>query len=483
MTPAEIPFLSASELADAIRAREVSPVDAVNAYLDRIDAVGDKLNAYITVCADAARADAKRLEDEAAAGNFRGPLHGVPVGIKDQIHTAGIRTTDASKLRADFVPDADATVVAKLKDAGAIIIGKTNMSEFALGDPISSHFGPARNPWDTNRNPGTSSTGSGSATAGFLCATSLGEDTGGSIRGPAANCGLVGIRPTWGRVSRAGVDGASWSTDTIGPISRTVTDCALTLQVIAGHDPKDRYSRTEAVPDYLDGLDSGVRGMRIGVVQELMGGHGLRLDDRSRDAVAAAAEVFRELGAEVVPVSIPITPQTGPIVRTITSTERVSLNPEWLRERFEDYHPNTRVAFAVGNLIPGQVYYKAVKLRAMVRRQVIAAFRDVDLLLQPTSTGPAGLLSDEPPVVSSKEMAAAALREGSFRGLYSLSGCPALSIPCGFTGDPAAPDQENGALPLALQIAGPHLGEPAILRAAYAYEQATPWHERRPPAL
>ena len=477
MTPNEIPFLPASELAAAIRAGEISAVEAVDAYLDRIEAVGDKLNAYITVCADEARAEARRLDEEAASGSFRGSLHGVPVGIKDQIHTAGIRTTDASKIRADFVPDADATVVAKLKGAGAVIIGKTNMSEFALGDPISSWFGPARNPWDTARNPGTSSTGSGSATAGFLCATSLGEDTGGSIRGPAANCGLVGIRPTWGRVSRAGVDGASWSTDTIGPISRTVTDCALTLGVIAGHDPRDRYSRPELVPDYLAELDGGVAGMRIGVVQELMGGHGLRLDDRSRDAVAAAAEVFRELGAEVVPVSLPMAPYTGPIVRTITSTERVSLNPEWLRERFEDYHPNTRVAFATGNLIPGQVYYKAVKLRAMVRRQVIAAFRDVDLLIQPTSTGPAGLLSDEPSVVSSKEMAAAALREGSFRGLYSLSGCPALSIPCGFTGD------GEGALPLAMQIAGPHVGEAAVLRAAYAYEQATPWHKRLPPAL
>ena len=198
MNAAEIPFLSASELADAIRAGEVSPVEAVDAYLDRIEAVGDKLNAYITVCADEARADAKQMEDEAAAGNFRGPLHGVPVGIKDQIHTAGIRTTDASKIRADFVPDADATVVAKLKAAGAVVIGKTNMSEFAMGDPISSWFGPARNPWDTDRNPGTSSTGSGSATAGFLCATSLGEDTGGSIRGPAANSGLVGIRPNLG---------------------------------------------------------------------------------------------------------------------------------------------------------------------------------------------------------------------------------------------------------------------------------------------
>ena len=477
MTSAEIPFMSAVELASAIRSRDISPVEAVDAYLDRIDEVGDQLNAYITVCADEARADAKRLEDEAAAGNFRGPLHGVPVGIKDQIHTAGIRTTDASKIRADFVPDADATVVARLKSAGAVIIGKTNMSEFALGDPISSWFGSAKNPWDTARNPGTSSTGSGSATAGFLCATSLGEDTGGSIRGPAANCGLVGIRPTWGRVSRAGVDGASWSTDTIGPISRTVADCALTLGVVAGHDPKDRYSRTEPVPDYLDGLDSGVAGMRIGVVTELMGAHGLSLNDQSRDAVAAAAEVLRELGAEVVPVSLPMAPLTGPVVRTITSTERVSLNPEWLRDRFEDYHPNTRVAFATGNLIPGQVYYKAVKLRALVRRQVIETFREVDLLLQPTSTGPAGLLSDEPPVVSSKETAAAALREGSFRGLYSLSGCPALSVPCGFT------TEGEGALPLALQIAGPHLGEAAVLRAAYAYEQATPWHLRRPPDL
>lgn len=477
MTPAEIPFLSAVELAAAIRAREISPVEAVDAYLERIAAVGDSLNAYITVCAEAARDDAKGLEREAAAGNFRGPLHGVPVGVKDQIHTAGVRTTDASKIRADFVPDSDATVVARLKGAGAVIIGKTNMSEFALGDPISSWFGPARNPWDTARNPGTSSTGSGAATAGFLCATALGEDTGGSIRGPAANCGLAGIRPTWGRVSRAGVDGASWSVDTIGPISRTVADCALTLGVIAGYDPKDRYSRREPVPDYGAKLAGGVAGMRIGVVEELMGGHGLALDDRSREAVAAAAEVFRDLGAEVAPVSIPMAPFTGAVVRTITSTERVSLNPEWLRERFEDYHPNTRVAFATGNLIPGQVYYKALKLRALARRQVLEAFREVDLLLQPTSTGPAGLLSDEPPVVSSKESAAAALREGSFRGLYSLSGCPALSIPCGFTGDGA------GALPLALQIGGPHLGEAAVLRAGYAYEQATGWARRRPPGV
>ena len=477
MVSQNIPFMSASELADSIRQGEISPVEAVDAYLDRIVAVGSKLNAYITVSADEARSQAKLLETELAAGKVRGALHGVPVGIKDQIHTAGVRTTDASKIRSDFVPESDATVVARLKAAGAIVIGKTNMSEFALGDPISSWFGAARNPWDTRRNPGTSSTGSGSATAGFLCATSLGEDTGGSIRGPAANCGLVGIRPTWGRVSRAGVDGASWSVDTIGPISRTVTDCALTLGAIAGHDPRDRYSRREPVPDYAANLGDGVAGMRIGVVQELMGGHGLNLNGQSAAAVEKATEVFRELGASVVPVSLPLAPLTGPIVRTITSTERVSLNPEWLRDRFEEYHPNTRVAFAVGNLIPGQIYYKALKLRALIRRQVFQMFREVDLLVHPTSSGPAGLLSDEPDVIRNKETAAAALREGSFRGLYSLSGCPALSILCGFTED------GDGGLPLALQIAGPQLGEANVLRAAYAYEQATPWHLRRPPEL
>jgi aspartyl-tRNA(Asn)/glutamyl-tRNA(Gln) amidotransferase subunit A len=288
---------------------------------------------------------------------------------------------------------------------------------------------------------------------------------------------LVGIRPTWGRVSRAGVDGASWSVDTIGPISRSVTDCALTLGAIAGHDPRDRYSRREPVPDYLAALNEGVSGLRIGVVQELMGGHGLTLNEQSAAAVETAIGVFRELGADVVPVSLPLAPVTGPIVRTITSTERVSLNPEWLRERLEDYHPNTRVAFAVGNLIPGQVYYKALKLRALIRRQVFQMFRDVDLLVQPTSSGPAGLLADEPAVVGNKETAAAALRDGSFRGLYSLSGCPALSILCGFTQD------GDTELPLAMQIAGPQLGEANVLRAAYAYEQSTPWHLRRPPEL
>ena len=473
MNPNEIPYLSATELGKAIRSRKVSPLEAVDAYLSRIEEVGGKLNAYITVCGDQAREEARQAGDEIGRGENRGPLHGVPVGIKDQIYVRGVRNSDGSKIREDFVPDFDATVVSNLRRVGAVILGKLNMSEFAMGDPICSYFGAARNPWDLERNPGTSSTGSGAATAGFLCATSLGEDTGGSIRGPAANCGLVGIRPTWGRVSRHGVDGASWSVDTIGPISRTVTDCAATIGAIAGYDPNDPYTGRVAVPDYVSGLTGNIRGLRVGVVKELMD-PALGLDLQTRDAVAAAADVLAELGADVREVSLPLARHTGAIVRTITHTERVSLRPEWLRERPEDYHVNTRIAFMAGNLIPGQVYYKAQKLRALIRQQVLDLLDEVDVLIQPTSAAPAGKL-DFTTGVASKESAAKALVEGSFRGPYSLSGAPALSIPCGYT------DEGEGGLPLALQIAGRPYGEATVLNVAYAYEQATPWHNRKPP--
>ena len=473
MQPNDIPYLSATELAGYIESKQLSPLEAVDAYLSRIERVDPKLNSYVTVCAETAREAARQAGEEIAGGGYRGPLHGIPVGVKDQIHAKGITNSDGSKIRADFVPDADATVVANLRRAGAILLGKLNMSEFAMGDPISSYFGAAHNPWDLERNPGTSSTGSGAATAGFLCATSLGEDTGGSIRGPAANCGLVGLRPSWGRVSRYGVDGACWSIDTIGPISRTVADCAATIGAIAGYDANDPYTRREPVPDYRQALTGDIRGLKVGLVTELMDPN-LGLNDQTREAVATAAQTLAELGAEVREISLPLAQQSGVIVRTITHTERVSLRPEWLRERPEDYHVNTRIAFMTGNLIPGQVYYKAQKLRAIVRRQVLAALEEVDVLIQPTSSGPAGKL-DFTTGVRSKEAAAQALVEGSYRGPYSLSGAPALSIPCGFT------SPGDGALPLALQIAGRPFAEATVLNVAYAYEQATPWHDRKPP--
>jgi aspartyl-tRNA(Asn)/glutamyl-tRNA(Gln) amidotransferase subunit A len=474
MEHADIPFLSATELATQIERKQVSPVEAVESYLDRIEKVDSKLYSYITVCADEARRAARQAEAEITRGRYRGPLHGIPVAIKDQIYTKGIRTTDGSKIRADFVPDEDATVVTNLKSAGAVLLGKLNMSEFALGDPISSAFGAARNPWDLERNPGTSSTGSGAATAGFLCATSLGEDTGGSIRGPAANCGLVGLRPTWGRVSRYRVDGACWSIDTIGPISRTVEDCAVTINAIAGYDPKDPYTWQVPVPDYRQSLTGDIKGLRVGLVKELLDPDLSGVGQQTRDAVLAASEVLSELGAEVREVSLPLVMHSGVIIRTITHTDRVSLHPEWLRERSQDYHYNTRVAFITGNLIPAQVYYKAQKLRALVRQQVLGALEQVDVLLQPTSPGPAPKLNFTPGV-RSKEQAKAALVEGNFRAPYSLTGAPALSIRCGFT------SAGEGALPLAMQIAGKPFEEATVLRVAYTYEQNTPWHNRRPP--
>ena len=474
MNSVDIPFLSVTELSGFLQRKEISPLEAVDAYLNRIEQVDPKLNSYITVVAKEARQAALDAEREIAGSGYRGPLHGVPVAAKDQIHSKGIPTTDASKIRSGFVPEEDATVLARLKEAGAILLGKLNMSEFALGDPISSAIGPAHNPWDLERSPGTSSTGSGAATAGFLCATSLGEDTGGSIRGPAANCGLVGLRPSWGRVSRYGVDGACWSIDTIGPISRTVADCALTIGAIAGFDPKDPYTRRVPVPNYTQALTGEIRGLRIGLVRELLDTEGIGVDPRSADAVRAAAEVLRGLGAQVIEISLPLVRHTGAIVRTITHTERVSLHPEWLRERPQDYHPNTRVAFMAGNLIPAQVYYKAQKLRAVVRQQVLAALKEVDLLIQPTSAGPAAKINLNP-AKGSLEQAKRALVEGSFRAVYSLSGAPALSILCGFT----SPD--DGGLPLALQIAGRPFDEATVLRVAHAYEQNTSWHTRRPP--
>lgn len=464
MNHPDIPFLSVAELAGLIERKEITPLDAVEAYLKRVEDVNPKLNAFITVLNEQALDAAASATSAIANGQYLGPLHGIPVGIKDQIHTKGIRTTDASKLREHFVPDADATVVANLKRAGAIVLGKLNMTEFATGDPITSAFGVTHNPWEIGRNPGTSSTGSGAATAACLCATSLGEDTGGSVRGPAANCGITGIRPSWGRVSRFGVDGASWSFDTIGPISRTVEDCAITLGAIAGYDPNDPYTWNVPVPDYRRALTGDIRGVRVGIVKELMDSQVCGVTPEVGDSVIAAAKVLEELGAKVSEVSLPLTTISGVVMRTITSTERVSLNPDWLRERPQDFHPNTRVGFITGSLIPSQTYYKAQKARALVRKQVLEAFEEFDVLIQPTNPSPPGIM-DLTPGIGSEEQAANALKESNFRGLYSLTGNPALSVCCGFTAG-------TKPLPLAMQIAGRPFDEATVLNVAHAYQRA-----------
>ena len=286
MAQSELPLHSASALGRLIESREVSPVEVVEAYLQRIDGLDFKFNSFITVLHERALEEARQAEQEIQAGNYRGPMHGVPVGVKDQILTKGIRTTGGARITADFVPDDDATVVSRLREAGAILLGKTNLSEFAITG-MTHRFSTPRNPWDLNISAGGSSGGSGAATAAFLCATSLGEDTGGSIRRPAAWCGIVGLRPGWGRVSRYGVMRGVWSMDTIGPISRTVEDAAITLSAIAGHDPKDPTTWNTPVPDYRQALDGDIRGKRVGIVRELL--HADVVEADVADAVTAAA--------------------------------------------------------------------------------------------------------------------------------------------------------------------------------------------------
>ena len=468
----ELPFLSATALVDLYRSGEASPVEVTEAYLSRIEQVDAALNSYITVTAGQARAEARQAEAEIAAGNYRGPLHGVPVAVKDQFCTAGVATTGGSEILRDYVPDYDATVMSKLKDAGAVLLGKLNMSEFAMGDAFHHPYGRPRNPWDLSRNPGTSSSGSGAATAAFLCATSLGEDTAGSIRGPAAFCGLVGIRPTWGLVSRYGMLASTWSMDAAGPISRTVEDCAATLGAIAGYDPNDSYTRNAPVPDYLDGLDAGIRGLRVGVISDRVNAEGVEPD--VRDAINAAVAHMGELGAEVEEISIPLIADSAAISTTLIYVDATAVHRQGLRDYPEKYDHNNRVRLMTGALVPAQAHQKAARLRQMLRQQILDALNRVDVLALPASSVQATPIPTEAGLSKNGKEDFLTMLGGrrTYTSPFNVASVPALSINCGFTSD---------NLPVGLQLVGRPFGEPTLFRAAYAYEQATEWHTQRPP--
>ena len=464
MNKSDLPFLSASELSRLMAAREVSPVEAAEAYLERIESLDGKLHAYITVTADLALEAAKRAEQEIAQGAYRGPMHGVPIAVKDQIHTKGILTTGGSPVFNDFIPAEDATVIANLKNAGAVLLGKLNMTEFATTG-LSHQFDPPRNPWDLERSTGGSSSGSGGATAAFLCASALGEDTGGSVRFPASWCGLAGLRPTWGRVSRYGVMPGVRSMDTIGPLGRTVEDCAITLAAIAGHDPKDKLSSTEPVPDYRTALTGDVKGLRFGIVRELL--YSDLVEEEVRLSVLAAAGTLREMGAQVEELSVPLAANAGTISGGIRVEAPVTYR-DLLRDRPRDIAHDNRIAYMVGSIMPAPYYYKGLRLRSLIRDQVFDALDSVDLLLSPT-TGVAAQLLEPDPVIDGKG-------KGNrtpwlLTTTFSLANVPALSVPCGFTAT---------GLPIGLQIAGRPFDESTVLRAGHVYEQNTGWHSRKP---
>ena len=465
MNKAEIPFLTVAELSELIRKKEISPVEATEAYLDRIESLDFKFNAYLTVCRKEALQAALEAEQDIARGQYIGPMHGIPVAVKDQIWSKGIRTTVGSRFMGDFVPEEDATALANLKQAGAILLGKTNLTEFALSG--SQRYSPNRNPWDLDRFTGGSSAGSGSATAAFLCATSLGEDTGGSIRRPAAWCGLAGLRPSWGRVSRYGVAPGSWSMDQVGSISRTVEDAAITLGAIAGYDGKDPYSRDLPVPDYRGALGGDLKGLRIGAIKELI--HGEIVEPEVRDAVIQAGTVLGELGATVEEVSLPMTVHGGTISAVLIGVEAAMTYRDWIRDELHGFGHANQIGLLTGSVMPAQAYYKVQKLRELVRRQVLEALETYDVLILPTSKSCAPLLDDDP-VITSKEMAAR-LPPVMTRP-FNLASVPALSVNCGFN---------SQGLPIGLQIGGRHFDEETVLKVGHAYEQNTPWHSVKPP--
>jgi len=465
MNNSELPFLSAGDLSRLLQSKEVSPVEATEAYLDRIDALDFKFNSYLTVMREQARSDARQAEREIADGNYLGPLHGVPVAVKDQFWSKGVRTTGGSRILADFVPDEDATVVANLRRAGAVILGKTNMTEFAITG-FSHRYSTPRNPWDLNTYAGGSSSGSGAATAAYLCATSLGEDTGGSIRFPATWCGLVGIRPSWGLVSRHGVMRGVWSMDTVGPISRTVEDAAITIQAIAGHDPQDPYSSTSPVPDYRQALSGDLNGMKVGVISEFMESD--LVEARVRETVSDATAVLGELGATVEEVSIPMAMTAGVASAVLLAVEPALNQRDWVKENIQDYGHDVRILLLTGSLVPAQAYYKAQKLRAMLRQQVLDSLQNYDVLVLPTSGKGAQPVEDDPPITSKESSSRLSFL---FTRIFNLASCPAMSLPCGF--------DERG-LPVGLQIGARPGAEETIFKVAHAYERNTPWHTMRP---
>ncbi|MCE2403862.1 MAG: aspartyl/glutamyl-tRNA amidotransferase subunit A [Dehalococcoidia bacterium] len=465
MERADIPFLSATQLSQAIRDRDVSPIEALESYLDRIDDLDHRFNAYLTVCRKDALAAAQEAEREIASGRYRGPMHGIPVAVKDQMWTKGVRTTGGSTFFADFFPEEDSTPIANLKAAGGILLGKTNLTEFAIGGAQRFAFG--RNPWDLDRFTGGSSMGSASATAAFLCATSLGEDTGGSIRRPAAWCGVVGLRPSWGRVSRYGLMPGSWSMDQVGPISRTVSDAAITLGAIAGHDPRDPYTWDVPVPDYTAALTGNIEGMRVGLVANLTRWD--QVDPEVTAAVQKASETLGQLGATVEEHSLPLGRDTGTMAQVLINTEASVYHRERLRTGLQQFGRSNRTGLLTAGVMPAQAYYKVQKLRTLVRQQVLEALDKYDVLVMPTAKTAAPLVGDDP-VITSKEMAAG--QTLVLTRPFNLAGCPALSINCGFTGS---------GLPIGFQIGGRPFDEETVLRVAHAYEQATPWHTMRPP--
>jgi len=467
---ADLALLGVGALTDLLHRREVSSEEVVRACLARIESLNPKLAAFITVSTEAALRAARRADGELARGRSRGPLHGVPFAVKDALWTKGVRTTNGSRLFEDFVPSEDATVVARLRAAGAVLLGKLNMMELGFGPTLRPPFGVPRNPWDLERTTGGSSSGSASAVAARLVPLTLGADTGGSIRLPAALCGVVGLKPTRGRVSHHGLMGICPPFDSAGPLAASASDCALALAAIAGRDRKDPITTRVAVDDYAGAIGKGLGGVRIGVVRELMQSAMLRPEVRA--LVADAVTALEKGGARVEEVSIPLIDHASAIYIAIAEPEAAARFRPYLLTRPHDIDVLPRRRLLTASLIPASVIPRARRLGQRLRAQVDEALRAVDVLVSPTTPSPASPIATAGRIESKAEAwTTAAAGRSLFTNPFNITGHPALSVPCGFTAE---------RLPAGLQVIGRYYREADVLRVAAAYESITPWRDRRP---
>ncbi|MFC1878359.1 amidase [Chloroflexota bacterium] len=467
MAGTELIWLSLAEASRLLAQGEISPLELTQAHLERIDATDGELNSFITLTAEAAlkrarQAETERFQDSMPDGSLLGPLHGIPIALKDLYDTAGVPTTAGSKVFSKRVPQTNSVVVDRLFNAGAISLGKLNMHEIALGlTNVNPHYGPCHNPWDLARVPGGSSGGSGAALAAGLCMGSVGSDTGGSIRVPASLCGIVGLKPTYGRVSLRGIVPLSWNLDHSGPMARSVLDAAMLLQVIAGYDGFDPYSINMPVDDYISGLNDGVRGWRVALVDDP---YFDRADVETLQAIRKAGKVFEDLGANVSLEEFPGAGQAAGASGLMLLSDAAAFHQEHLEHRPNDFGEDVLQRLRSGVNFSSTEYIQARRTQTLMRRQFDNFFDDFDILLTPT-TAVAAPLIEGPDAVDQARLLT------RFTSLFNLTGVPAVSLPCGFTA---------GGLQIGLQIVARPWAEVQVLKAAFAYELATEWHLRRP---
>ena len=467
MASDDLRYLTITELEPLIATGQVSPVELLEECLTRIHSLDGELRAFITLTESSARQAALMAETAIIEGEYQGPLHGIPLGLKDLYHIEGVATTAGSKIMAGFVPKEDATSVGRLKGAGVVVVGKLNMHPFAYGAVgLNPDYGDPRNPWDRTRIAGGSSSGSGVALAAGMLPAATGSDTGGSIRIPASLCGVVGIKPTYGRISRQGIIPLSWSLDHAGPMARCVEDCAILLEAMAGEDPKDSTSSSDPVPDFRATLRQPITDLRAGVPKQFFSG----IQDGVRDSVNQAIQILESLGVKLVEIDVPSMDEAAAISMGILGPEVATYHKDIIAEHASEYPEDIRRRILPNLFIPAVDYIRAMQMRTSFTRRYYEVFDTCDFLVTPTEPMTAQPIGQTTIVIDGEERNNQGLLT-RFTSPFNIAGLPAISVPCGY---------DHHGLPVGLQIVGKPFDESTVLQVAYAYEQATEWHARRP---